>query len=287
MKQERAFSRDGFYMFVLESNLMLHEHVAERGQQLLLGWCQAKPRGASFKVLDLACGGTPFSISRMMAACSDREFHYTGIDINPDQVEAARAFKFSANVVKTTLLEGNAWDLSTLPPDESYDIIFTGMNTHHGSPPEIYCLLLQVKGKLSPGGIYINHDLFRPATVPHLTRPQFNPEDPSESFAMVSDEILNKYHAGDLISPVDHDQIASDWRDQFLERYVEALQQRGAHEAGITQVVDHIRRRDFPVSTADIKVIAEQAGFNLSILDLGASAEPLYQYFSLVCAIPR
>src|ERR1700720_978684 len=30
VRTEKAFSRNGFYMFVLESNLMLHRHVAER-----------------------------------------------------------------------------------------------------------------------------------------------------------------------------------------------------------------------------------------------------------------
>jgi len=286
MKREKAFSANGFYMFVLESNIMLHRHAAARGHKLLSDWCRRNWRNAPIKILDLACGGTPYSIVRMMGACNQYKFSYTGIDINPDQIEAAKASWFPDNVVETRLIEGNAWDLSMLPADEKFDIIFTGMNTHHGTPEEIYCLLLQVKERLAPGGIYINHDLFRPAGTPHLPRPDVNPDDPGESFAMVAHETLAKYHASELASPIKAEPNPRDWRERFLTKYKLALQERGAHEEGIREVVEHVSRRDYPISTKDLEAIAEQAGFVLSVLDMEASGEPLEAYFSLVCAQP-
>jgi hypothetical protein len=286
MKQEKAFSRNGFYMFVLESNVMLHDHAAVRGQQLLTDWCKKhSTAGATIRVLDLACGGTPCSIARMMAGCPQYKFSYTGIDINPDQIEAVRTFQFADNVVETKMLEGNAWDLSMLSSNEKFDIIFTGMNTHHGTPEEIFCLLLQVKERLTLHGMYINHDLFRPVDEPHCPRPDFNPDNPTESFAMVPEDVLARYHADKLSSPIEAVNNPPDWRKAFLDKYVIALRERGAHESGIKEVVEHVSRRDFPISTTDYRFIANHCGFDLEVLDLEAAGEPLEAWFSMVTAM--
>ena len=168
MKQEKTFTKNGCYTFVLESNLLLHKQVADRARKFLSGWLLDKPADKPVRLLDLACGGAPVSISSTIAAFPEHVFHYTGIDINPDQAEAARRFQFPKNVVKIVVLEGNAWDFSSLPLDEEYDVIFTGLNIHHGSPEEIYCLLLQCKTKLSQDGMFINHDFYRPGNSAYL-----------------------------------------------------------------------------------------------------------------------
>ena len=290
MRQEKAFSKDGFYKFVLDSNLMLHEHVANRGCAYLHDWLQTNPAVETVSVLDLACGGLPVAIAQMIARCPERKFRYTGVDINPDQVEEARSFSFPGNVVSTHLEEGNAWEFASLDLDERYDIIFSGMNLHHGTPEEIYCLLLQCRHILSDRGLFINHDFYRPAQFPYLRRPDFNPANPSESFAMISAQTLAALDGADCLDllpalPYAGD-VHSDWRVPFMERYKAALKDKGAPEEGIQQVVTHVISRDFPISTPEMAKIAAKAGFKLTVLDLQASDQRLGDHFTLVVALP-
>jgi len=284
MKTEKAFSKNGFYMFVLESNLMLHEHVARRGGQFLSNWLVGTPGNQSLQVLDLACGGTPIAISKILETCSAWTFHYTGIDINPDQIAAAKTFQFPTNVSGASFIEGNAWDLFSLPLRDQYDIVFIGMNLHHGSPEEIYCLLLQVATKLSDKAVLINHDFYRPVDLPYLRRPNVNPKDASESFAMIDDERLAKLDlkVSDVVTEQEIGQ--TDWRSGFIQRYVAALHEKGAPESGIEEVVTHVMSRDFPLSVSEMSVLAGKAGFEMTLLDLDATDQPLGQYFSLVGA---
>ena len=105
MKNEKAFSKNGFYKFVLDSNLMLHQHVAAAGTQVLTDWLKSQPLQKQIPVLDLACGGEPVSISKMLNNFPQRIFHYTGIDINSDQIEHAKTqFKFPDNVKTINLI---------------------------------------------------------------------------------------------------------------------------------------------------------------------------------------
>lgn len=287
MKREKAFSKNGFYMFVLESNLMLHQHVSDQGQQLLIGWLAQNPSDGIVRVLDLACGGSPISISKMLASCPKQTFHYTGVDINPDQIEIAKQFQFSNNVCRVTVIEGNAWDFSNLTLDNEYDIIYTGMNIHHGSPEEIYCLLLQCKSKLSKQGMFINHDFYRPANLPYLRRPQVNPCDSSDSFMMIDEETLSKFHLKAFDFSEGELQSISDWRLKFIEKYMQALRDKGAAEDRIEEMVAHVMSRDFPISFLQMKEIANKAGFELNIVELNAADQPLGEYFSLVTARPQ
>ena len=288
MKNEKAFSKNGFYKFVLDSNLMLHQHVAAAGTQVLTDWLKSQPLQKQIAVLDLACGGEPVSISKMLNNFPQRIFHYTGIDINSDQIEHAKTqFKFPDNVKTINLIEGDAWNIEFLP-DKKFDIIFTGMNLHHGTPEEIHCLLLQSVKKLSPSGIFINHDEYRPKHLPYLRRPNANPQNPSESFTMIQDNLLAAYQSTSLTFKEANPSNDSDWRATiFIEPYIEALKLRGAHSQGIKEVVSHVMTRDFPISVLEMEAIVDKAGFTYSYIDLKAQNEPLEQFFALIVARPK
>jgi SAM-dependent methyltransferase len=285
MRREKAFSKDGFYKFVLDSNLMLHDHVARAGQRHLLTWLSQNLQTDPVNVLDLACGGEPASISRMIAGCPARRFCYTGVDVNPDQVEAANRFQFPGNVIASYIKEGNAWELSSLDLDAKYDIIFSGMNLHHGTPEEVQCLLQQCRRRLSDVGLFINHDFYRPSALPFLRRPNCNPVNPAESYVMISSQTLAEYNCE--VDKNQQDEAAhSDWRQALLVRYRLALRERGVPEPGIEELSTHVLGRDFPISTDEMTQIAHRAGFVLNVIDLQASDQPLCDYFSLVIASP-
>lgn len=282
MKQEKAFSKNGAYSFILDSNLLLHKQVSSTGRTYLQSWLQAFPKDRVLNILDLACGGEPRSISDMIEPITDRKFKYTGIDINPDQVNSARAFKYASNLVQTTIFEGNAWDFTHLKLEDSYEIIFTGMNLHHGTPEEVYCLLVQCKSKLSAGGIFINHDFYRPASYSYLRRPQKNPKNPDESFAMIDEKVIDSIFS--RAGSIPFFESGPEWRNDLIKRYVIAMKLKGAPQEGIDEVMEHVLARDFPISLPEMKAIASKAGLEFHMLELDAKTEPLSEFFSLVVA---
>jgi SAM-dependent methyltransferase len=279
MRREKAFSKDGFYMFVLEANIMLHKNVVRYGLETLSEWLSQRKFDHPVKLLDLACGGAPVSVSAMMEGCPDYQFHYTGIDINPDQIEAAKKFPFPKNVVDVELIEANAWELTNL--ESRFDVLFTGMNLHHGTPEEIHCLFLQCKEKLVENGLFINHDFYRPPGTTYIRRPQVNPLDSTDSFAMISNETLKAYP--DLKKHIEEAKSNSEnWKVGFLDRYQVALRDKGADEVGIQEVVAHVSGRDFPLSVQEVSEVAKLSGFKLKHIDLQAEREPLGEFFCLV-----
>lgn len=285
MKHEKAFSMGGFYTFVLDSNMMLHNQVAESGSLAIENWLATAPARPVVRLLDLACGGEPVSVHRMMAHFPATNFEYTGVDLNPDQITKAREFKFSENVSKVHLIEGNAWDVSELLRGGQlagpFDIVFSGMNLHHGTPEEIYCLLLQLKPLLAPGGLFMNHDFYRPEQSSYLRRPPFNPANPSESFAMVPVETLCA--SGKCpVAVAEANAADNDWRLPFVDKYRLSLRHLGAEEQGIDQVMDHVLTRDYPVSLSEMRKLCAAAGFTLQQLKLNSEKEPLGEYFLMV-----
>ena len=262
MRREKAFSKDGFYLFVLEANIMLHDNVAKYGQAVLSEWLAKAEFVQPIKLLDLACGGYPVSISRMMGGCPETTFHYTGIDINPDQVEAARKFAYPNNVRHVEVLEGNAWDLDKLELADRFDVIFTGMNLHHGTPEEIHAVFEQCSERLAMGGLFMNHDFYRPPGTPYLRRPQANPRNPAESFEMISRETLASFPMMQKSITTGNESGTAAWKNEFLERYQIALRNKGADDVGIQEVVTHVSGRDYPLSVSEVSDIAKASGFN-------------------------
>ena len=110
MRREALFSRSGFYGFLLQSNVLLHREATRDAIAAVRPLLGSDRNHRAIAVLDLACGGWPVTISDLMAAYPEHEFHYTGVDINPDQVSlAASTFPFPDNVSEKRLIEGNAW----------------------------------------------------------------------------------------------------------------------------------------------------------------------------------
>jgi ubiquinone/menaquinone biosynthesis C-methylase UbiE len=181
MRREELFNQDGVYSAIVKHNLLMHHEATEVGTRILKTLFEGRPENKPINVLDLACGGLPISIADMMARVSGRVFSYTGIDINPDQVALAdNFFQFSDNVCHANLLEANAWDLKTLELQPPFDIIFTGLNLHHGTPEEIDYLMTQVSDLLDESGIFLNHDWYRPDMEVYIRRPSYNPHNINE-----------------------------------------------------------------------------------------------------------
>lgn len=286
MRNEQLFSKGGFYQFIVQSNTILHKEAAKEGHAAITRLLK-KTNKKRIALLDLACGGMPISICRMVESFQDISFDYTGIDINPDQVQAAQTeFAYPQNFSSTEIIEGNAWVLSDLiKQNKQYDVIFTGMNLHHGIAEEICCLMLQVKSLLSSAGIFINHDLYRPIGKDYIKRPSTNPDNQLESFAMISPELICAYQTPTFSIPtIMANQSYTDWRNEFLDKYVQVLAERGGDPVGIQATADHVRQRDFSLNTNEMKQVCEKAGLGVDIYPYSTSPEPLKDYYALIVA---
>ena len=71
---------------------MFHTETIEIGVQILNNWIQKQNPKQPIRVLDLACGGLPISITQILGHFKDVDFEYFGVDINPDQIELANDF---------------------------------------------------------------------------------------------------------------------------------------------------------------------------------------------------
>ncbi|HEY9053101.1 MAG TPA: class I SAM-dependent methyltransferase [Gammaproteobacteria bacterium] len=268
MRREKLFSNAGFYPFIVESNVLLHREAIDNGrhllQQLLKKWAAER----TVHVLDLACGGEPVAIARIMKSFPDRRFHYTGIDINPDQVSLARSsFKFPNNVVDVKINEGNAWDFHPEEPGRKYDVIFMGLNLHHGTPEEIHYLATRISDLLSDDGIFINHDCFRPDKEPYLRRPDYHPENLEESFKLLNSETLSSVDALPVaINELPGGTAEPDWRKRYRQCLSSTATQRGGDSAGIESMNQHVNQRDYPISLQEFRSIFESNGFEVNAL---------------------
>ncbi len=261
MRREALFSRSGYYRFLLDTNALMHRE-ARAAAFRVLGELTAAAPDRRLRVLDLACGGWPLSIAEAMGRCADRRFEYTGVDINPDQVESARAlFRFPDSVTEVRILVGNAWDLGPLGLEPGVDLAFSGLNLHHGTPEEIEFLAWELLRLLAPGGRFLSHDVYRPEADRYRRRPAVNPLDPAESFRLVTPQRLVAAGISDSPLAVDSDPREPAWRDDYLARMHRLLLERGADTAGADSTVAHMRQRDYPISLGEFRGIFEPLGF--------------------------
>jgi len=241
------FGASGFYRQVLESNALLHREasavIIARAASLLRG------ARAPVRVLDLACGGAPVTVAGIMQAFPATAFSYLGVDIHPDQVNAARSqFRFPANATRVELCVGDAW-----APDAGagpFDLVFMGMNLHHGTPAQVGGLARCLAGLLAPGGMFVNHDWFRPD---------------ADAYAAPG--------SGD----------AAPWRLAFRDGLRARLLAAGAGADGAREVAEHVTLNDFPVSRREFAAAFDAAGLNTDILELQADL-PLSEFIAVACA---
>lgn len=288
MRREALFSKNGYYRFLLDCNVLMHREAVAAATAVLRQAQARWPSDRPAKVLDLACGGLPIAISEVMANLAPRAFHYTGVDINPDQVElAGRFFEFPANVVRVRLIEGSAWDMRDLALEPPYDLIFSGMNLHHGTPPELVFLARQLEGLLAADGLFISHDVYRPEAEVYRPRPACNPQDPCESFRLVDPQRLAEAQVDAPVFEEDRGEAEPAWREDYLARMHRALLERGGQGEGARTTVAHMRQRDYPVSTAELADCFAPAGLALRALRFTGSDEPLAPFIAMAVASRR
>ena len=268
MRREKLFSNDGFYPFIVESNVLLHREAFDSGRRMFELLLKKRAPKRPVTVLDLACGGEPVVIAKIMESFPDRCFHYTGVDINPDQVEQARSvFIFPNNVVEVRINEGNAWDFRTAEPARKYDVIFMGMNLHHGTPEEIHYLATRIRDLLEDDGIFINHDCFRPDDQPYLRRPDYHPENPAESFHLLDRNVLSSITQPSFnINEMHSDTPEPDWRLRYRQSLSTTATKRGGDSAGIESMNQHVNLRDYPISLQEFRKIFESVEFTVNTL---------------------
>ncbi len=106
------------------------------------------------ELLDCGCGSGPM-ISLLYE--KDPNKHYTGIDLTPKMIEAARAKH----------LEGVDWvvgDCENLPfPNNTFDVVICSNSFHHYPDPQAF--FDSVKRVLRPGGRLILQDYTAPAPI--------------------------------------------------------------------------------------------------------------------------
>ena len=228
MRREELFNSSGYYRFLLDSNALLHREAAAAATAALARLLQERASDKPVRVLDLACGGWPMAIAGVMAAFPQRVFEYTGVDINPDQVElASTVFKFPENVRAVRLLEGNAWDLGPLGISGAYELIFSGMNFHHGNPAELLYLAAQLRKLVAADGLLFSHDVYRPDAQAYRRRPDVNPDNSAESFRLIDAARIATANLPLLTFPEDADSGEPAWREDYLMRMGRSLLARG------------------------------------------------------------
>ncbi len=285
MRREELFNRDGVYSAIVRHNLLMHREATEMGAGILKTLFSGRSTNKPIRVLDLACGGLPISIVDMMARVGGADFHYTGIDINPDQVALARQFfQYPDGVYRANLLEANAWDLKRLGRQSPFDIIFTGLNLHHGTPEEIDYLMMQVFDLLEPSGIFLNHDWYRPDTEIYVRRPSCNPRNKSESYRLVPREKIEAHTRLYGKPSMDFASTNPKWRRTFIDGMTESYRQRTNDDRGADTLRSHMMERDFPVSRRDLADIIKGHGLFCKILDYGDSGQAIGPFMAMPMA---
>lgn len=250
MKNEKVFSAGGFYQTVHSSNALLHREAARIGARIVAQWLGIRAVTERVRVLDLACGSFPYAISEIISQNSGHEFEYWGIDINPDQIAGAKAvFAAAENIASVKLTEGDVWDVHLRGFDRKFDIIYSGLNLHHGTIAQLKKLFSELNCMIDDKGIFLSHDFYRPQ----------------------EDDVDSVYNTVD-----------DDWRPIFIEKQASYLRKYGAEERGILENAAHIMRYDHPLPVQYMADLLDDAGFSVRAHDLNDKDHPLGKYFAFI-----
>jgi len=282
MRREQLFSRSGYYRHLLDINVLLHREATQASVRELAGLLRGRASNQPLRVLDLACGGLPVTIAGVLDAFPEQAFCYAGIDVNPDQVAMAREqFRFPTNVTEVRIIEGNAWELDDIDLQPGYDLVYSGMNLHHGTPEEISFLGGQLLRLLGDRGLFISHDVYRPDGTLYRRRPDVNPANQEESYLLVDPAKLACLPSPALVAAIDGRPEEPAWRLDYLGRMREILHARGADPAGIESTVQHMAERDYPVSTQELCELFQPLGLVVEVRRYSASQEPMEPYVAM------
>ncbi|MFA4971036.1 MAG: class I SAM-dependent methyltransferase [bacterium] len=250
MKNEKVFSNGGFYQVVLTSNALLHTEAAKIGTNIVSKWLRTQHNSEPVRILDLACGGTPYTVLQIINGNDDYKFEYCGIDINPDQVaKASQTLECLKNVIRFEVLEGDIWNISALNLDRKFDLIFVGMNLHHGSSSQIKDLFIRMIPHFAASGLFLNHDLYKPE--------------------ICSTVLTNKLSD-------------SDWRKIFIDEQKAYLRQYNVDEKGLAENAVHIMKYDHPLSLTEAVALIANAGFTVKTHQMTAFNHLLGKYFAVI-----
>jgi len=284
MQKEKLFIKAGCYSRVVESNALFHREAISYGSDIIKTLLGHYDSTQTINVLDLACGAEPISITKMLSHFPETNFSYTGIDINPDQVDFAKHhFQFPENIKDIYLFEGNAWDPLSYLLKDNYDIIFIGLNLHHGTPEEVYYLATQISKILNDKGVYLNHDVYRPNDQPYLRRPDHHPDNKNESFRLLDTSLIEDIqlpeitHSGQVENASD-----TTWRQTYSELLRQSLIKQHAVKECADSTYNHVKMRDYPISLIDFSYIFKKADnkLNIQIIRYG-NGHPLMQYIAM------
>ena len=296
MKRERVFSKNGGYELCLHSNALMHREATELGKEILRKTLDnyassfEKNSSTTLHVLDLACGGMPVTLADILAHFPEQQFSYTGIDINRDQTESLRnQFEFSNNVNDIKTITGTAWDLSDkeVKPHlrNQYDIIFSGFNLHHGTPEELYFLAQQLHQLLDIRGVFFNIDEYRPNDTHYVRRPDQSLDNSGESYLMVDPKKIakNKYISNIVETCFEE---TPQWKQELLTLFRAELVNGGGESSAVESLIEHVQKRDYPVSANEASQIFQEAGFNAyaNYHKQHYPNAPLAQYFAMLVA---
>ncbi len=285
MRRELFFSRGGPYADLLRSNVLLHREAADSVARIISERLDAPRRPSRIlRWLDLGCGGLPVTPGEVMARHSERRFSYVGVDINPDQIALARQFPFSENVVEVELVAGSGWDLDHLSGRLPFDVVYVGLNWHHGTPEEIWFLASAVRALLATDGLLVNHDCLRPQEHQLLRRPPALDGDPAQPTALVAPETLALSNVPAFGFAADTRATTPEWKLELIERLTGGFVDRGGGREGADEIVRHMHRRDFPVSAAELRVVLESASYEVEQSSYDRPDEPLDPYLRLTVA---
>ncbi len=288
MRREAMFSGERPYDILVASDVLQHGEAAIRVAAHLASIVESHSSPEPIKILDLACGRDPVITAAAVREHPGQRFAYIGVDINPQQIDLAHGVMFPGNVIAAELIEGSAWDLSHLAGRGPFDIVFVGLNWHHGTPEEIWFLAQQVRELLAPGGCLINHDCYRPESELYLRRPRMAVEHGQEvSLDQVPGEALASAAVPDFgfVETVDGND-APEWKSDLIDRLERAYREGGGSDAGAGILCDHSWVRDFPVSVTEVRTVLEAAGFAVEVERYAPDAS-LAPYLALLVARPR
>lgn len=282
MQKEKLFSREGFYSFIVHSNAITHHEAMAIGKTEVGRWLSARTATSPIKVLDLACGGEPITICRIMAAFPETRFEYFGIDINPDQVALAKRFKYPDNVSSVSVIEGSAWDLNELDSIGPFDLVFSGLNFHHGVPEELLTVADEIRRLTTDQGMLISHDLYRPKRYSYLRRPDISTT--GEDLRLLKNVLISDDLDDLIMSSTEVQKDEEDWRQEFIDLESQHLKSLGADEETISGNAKHMWQRDLPVSAEEMCRILDSAGWKTTIHGLEKSNHPLREFFTVISA---
>lgn len=275
----------GEFDLALDTNLMAHREAIQCGVGIMRKTIEARQQdGRPIRVLDLACG-KPTTAFSIISGFPRTTFEYVGIDVNPHQAEVAKASaSIPSNLIGAQVLLGNAWEIEDHSFSGKFDFVLSGLNFHHGTPEEIYYVLLSLKNYLEPQGHIMIHDFFRPEGFPYLRRPKTSPLDGSLLLDIVDPNHLRIKNVPQLQIPgtQEFSMDADDWRVHYLEALIGYLVARGFKRDKFQILLDRIYERDFPLTIVEMRKLIELAGFVSRIHRFEPIDHPLRQFYSVI-----